>query len=189
MELGNICFGNSRGRYECPRIWQDRFHIFLDDAGFDSYGNKNDYDDFIWSNDVFKVMPYYWGDCECGFEDLEWKWSEENNHDEDCYQIKYEEISSNDKEVKKLCKEYDLTYPRGSAVHCTCTHTQRWEKFLNENDHKEDCMVIQPNFVHFNTGFQIEWYKYPLRDSYMNMDIDKQFLKEVIKDCMNSIEG
>ena len=43
MELGNILWGNSRGKYPVPRDeWQDKFCEFLEECGFDSYGHIED---------------------------------------------------------------------------------------------------------------------------------------------------
>lgn len=44
-----------------------------------------------------------------------------------------------------------------------------------------------PNFVFKETGYTIDWYKYPLRDSYANQDISFENFKEVIQKCKNSI--
>lgn len=79
MELGNLIFGNSRGSFEVDREWQDTFYEFLENAGFDGYGNvskeelkvhlktveKSDYGHMqIFDNGVFKLFPYYWGEDE-----------------------------------------------------------------------------------------------------------------------------
>ena len=44
------------------------------------------------------------------------------------------------------------------------------------------------HFWHFPSGFKIEWYKYPMRGAYCNMEIsDNQFV-DILYDCINSIE-
>ena len=45
-----------------------------------------------------------------------------------------------------------------------------------------------PNFVFKPTDFQIQWYKYPLRDSYMNREIDVEQFKEIINECRKSVK-
>ena len=50
----------------------------------------------------------------------------------------------------------------------------------------EDTME-KPNFVYKPTGFEIQWYKYPLRDSYMNQNIDFEQLKEIMNKCIESL--
>ena len=52
----------------------------------------------------------------------------------------------------------------------------------------EDDKIAQlSNFVYKPTNFQIQWYKYPLRDSYMNQDISVEQFKEIIENCKKSI--
>lgn len=134
MELGNWAFGNSRGKYEVDRSWQDAFVYKLYDMGFDGYGlpdcRKDKYKgefktirskhaperDYInyFENDTFILMPYYWG------------------------------------EDKEICKF--------------------------------------PNFVHKPTGFELQWYKFPLRDSYMNKNISFDELMEIMEDCKRSLD-
>lgn len=46
-----------------------------------------------------------------------------------------------------------------------------------------------PNFVYKPTGFELQWYKYPLRDSYMNQNITFEKLQEIIEHCKESILG
>lgn len=64
MELGNIIFGNSRGEYHVePREeYQNIFHEFLENNGFDGYGYKVKSDDRTFENNTFVIRPYYWGD-------------------------------------------------------------------------------------------------------------------------------
>ena len=51
----------------------------------------------------------------------------------------------------------------------------------------EEIMEL-PNFVYKPTNFQIQWYKYPLRDSYMNQNITVEQFKRIINDCKKSIK-
>ena len=64
-ELGNLIFGNSRGRYAVhPREeYQDVFCDFLHDNGFDHYGHNDNGDD-CYETDTFIIRPYYWGEDE-----------------------------------------------------------------------------------------------------------------------------
>lgn len=135
MELGNLIFGNSRGEFPVNRDWQDMFIEHLYQLGFDGYGMPNEVDrngkspvDYMekqivsstgekfykYENDVFSIMPYYWGD---------------------------------DDEICEL-----------------------------------------PNFKHKPTGFELSWYKYALRDSYMNQDLSKEELELMLKNCVTSMK-
>jgi len=135
MELGNLIFGNSRGEFPVNREWQNMFVEYLHELGFDGYGMPNDVDrngksslDFMekeikgsdgntfykWENEVFSIMPYYWGD---------------------------------DDEIAEL-----------------------------------------PNFIYKPTGFELSWYKYALRDSYMNQNLTYQELELLLKNCVTSMK-
>lgn len=64
MELGNLLFGNSRGKYcvEPRKVYQDAFCKFLSANGFDFGGWRGT--ERGYENDVFVIRPYYWGDDE-----------------------------------------------------------------------------------------------------------------------------
>ena len=66
MELGNLMFGNSRGKYAVvPREdYQEVFFKFLDNNGFDMYGYKMGSKERVFENNTFIIRPYYWGDDE-----------------------------------------------------------------------------------------------------------------------------
>ena len=167
-------------------------------------------------NDTFKLMPYDWdSECTCGLEDMIDKWWEGKVHKDNCYQkelirekIKHGwiiDISSNiehtpqnmnfekyskieDKIYKKLCKKYNL--PRaGCAVHCTCGLDESFEEWVKDKKHKNNCRLIQPNFLYKPTGFQIMCYKYFLRDSYMNQNINLDEFREILKNCVESYKN
>jgi hypothetical protein len=132
MELGNTIFGNSRGDFEINRNYQDLFCEYLQNMGFDSYGNiedlklnkinryKGEYS--IFENNIFLIFPYYWNDC--------------------------------------LCEEY----------------------------HDYFCPCNIPNFWYKSKNIKIKWYKYPLRDSYSNIELDERIIKEMFEDCLKSIK-
>lgn len=87
MELGNIIFGNSRGKFPVSRsagYYEELVRLFEvyapnRDHSWREYGEE-------FENDVFSVFPYYWGDCTCGYDEKERQWSKENGHEESCYQ-------------------------------------------------------------------------------------------------------
>lgn len=244
MELGNLLFGNSRGEFPINRggVWENAFGILWEAlsqhhqkktrllcSGFDAE----------FENDIFKVTPYYWGDCTCGFEELEIKWSEENDHEEHCYVSRVErEVKAHDQRIdykrlgegpmvlsldkigppidaerrrskrehqtwlrlnklhsefedqvrRRLCQEMGLSYPDGCAVHCTCSHDERWNRFLKENDHKPECPTVQPNFLYKPTNLQVQWYKYPFRDAYSSQPTEDLDLVAIVLNCLQSLK-
>lgn len=123
MELGNMVFGHSRGRFKVERGRREReFRKFLQSCGFDLLGNCIDRrdvrairrrGDFGYENETFILRPYYWG--------------------------------GNSRKMRR------------------------------------------PNFVFKPTGYQLKWYKYPLRDSYANMNVtDEEFGSMLVK-CIESV--
>jgi hypothetical protein len=74
MELGNLIFGNSRGKYVVePRMkYQDAFYEFLEALKLDGYGYPTDRNremadertNTSFENDTFLIRPYYWGEEE-----------------------------------------------------------------------------------------------------------------------------
>ena len=55
----------------------------------------------------------------------------------------------------------------------------------------EDCPqcghATQPNFRHKPSGLEIQWYKYPLRNSYANRTVTLAEFRAIIDGCVNSI--
>ena len=119
-ELVNLVFGNSRGEYRVPRHvgWGEEWCRLTDALGISERGEDME-------TDVFWIMPYYWGDCDCP-EDAE--------------------------------------------------------------EHLPDCLAVKDNFHYKPTGFGIQWYKYPFRDSYMNQKITLEQFSEIITACIESLE-
>lgn len=196
MELGNMLFGNSRG--ECPinRDLQDEFQErVLYPLGFDSYGNPEDELPAGWSrleswgytNGVFTLRPYWWGDCQCGWDELVF----EEGHAPDCYQTRLQLLRGGDysqrnwrpyeKARTRLCREMNLDPRAGCEVHCTCDFNQRYSDWfevnkLGDQGHADDCPLVLPNFECHPLGLTIKVYKYFLRDSYSNLPLDGAML-------------
>jgi hypothetical protein len=63
---------------------------------------------------------------------------------------------------------------------CTCG---------DEQNHKADCFIVKPNFLYKPTGFELRWYKYPLRDSYSNQKITLTGFKKIISACIQSCKA
>jgi hypothetical protein len=60
----------------------------------------------------------------------------------------------------------------------------------NSDDcHKESCALIKPHFYYKPTDLKIMWYKYPFRDSYSNRMFDVKEFKDILKDCMKSLNN
>lgn len=239
VELGNLLFGHSRGEFLIERGvgWERELFRLFDAYAPDRDNSRREYG-VEFENDVFAVMPYYWGDCTCGYDEKEYEWFEKNHHEPHCYQSALREAEREwlakhpkprarlynvsveepapgmvliatepancaaaeawrkwyrekeafmNKLYDRLCAEYGLDRQFGCAVHCTCNYKERWAKFCAENDHDKNCPIVKPNFHYKPLGFEIRWYKYPLRDSYMNMDISLEEFASIIDECIKSL--
>lgn len=52
----------------------------------------------------------------------------------------------------------------------------------------DDTIAALPNYEYKPTGFKLYWYKYALRDSYMNQDVTLAQLDVMMRDCVRFIE-
>lgn len=52
---------------------------------------------------------------------------------------------------------------------------------------EDEYICSLPNFVYKPTGLEIQWYKWPFRDSYMNQEITIKQFKEIISKCAESL--
>ncbi|MGG1659498.1 hypothetical protein [Brevibacillus sp. NRS-1366] len=209
MELGNMIFGNSRGEYPVNRDWQKDFCDFLRKCGLDGRGYYDVDDQYQtnrggFENDIFLVNPYDWdADCDCGFDDLEYEWWNVNKHTEDCFlnRRKLYENELKNKNIEWLGEKYISlidTWARengwvhgwsGSGSYCDCGVHESYVDWTNAKGHEKNCRSIQPNFLYKPTGYQIQWYKYPLRDSYMNQDFTYEQLEEIMQHCIESVRN
>lgn len=51
-----------------------------------------------------------------------------------------------------------------------------------------DDLARLPNFIYYPTKYELQWYKYPLRDSYANQDISFEEFKEMLEKCKESVK-
>lgn len=63
-----------------------------------------------------------------------------------------------------------------------------WGDCSCEEYHNYDCPCIIPNFWYKPKDIKIKWYKYPLRDSYSNIELDEKIIKEMFEDCLKSLK-
>lgn len=48
--------------------------------------------------------------------------------------------------------------------------------------------MTKPNFIFKETGYELQWYKYPLRDSYANAEVDFDTFVDMLNTCLNSVQ-
>lgn len=74
---------------------------------------------------------------------------------------------------------------------CSCGLDDKLEESgLSEYEcgfHSKDCTAWNVNFYYKPTNLKIEWYKYPLRSAFSNQIVEKDVLRSILNDCINSI--
>ena len=59
--------------------------------------------------------------------------------------------------------------------------------WVDSDDEDED--LNEWHFWHKPSGFKLQWYKYPLRGAYVNMEITYEEFYAILQDTMNSVRG
>jgi hypothetical protein len=163
----------------------------------------------LWENDVFEMRPYYWGDCDCGYEEREAEWCDANAHAAECYSTKLAERlapmkalreknrnripwqaqnAAEEEAARALCAEMGLKWERyGWMCRCTCDYEPNWLKWSAANSHKPTCATVLPNFRHKASGYEVRWYKYIGRDMEFRGECDwPAVLAESVKSLKSS---
>lgn len=52
----------------------------------------------------------------------------------------------------------------------------------------DESIMEEHNFIYKPTGYEIDWYKYPLRDSYANKKLTFKEFKEILNECKKSVK-
>lgn len=156
-----------------------------DPEGFACYASH-------YENEVFVLRPYYWGDCECGFDERICDWEAAHPHEESCWMHKhgslYNEIED---ETQLLAAAKALGWPfdtiDGIAVYCDCGVDEAYSGWLAQNSHAPTCLEGLPNFAHKSSGLEICWYKYIGRGMSANQALSPQDWTTVLADCLGSL--
>jgi hypothetical protein len=155
------------------------------------------------SNDVFAMSPFYWGDCVCGHDEAEGAWDDAHEHAKTCYQqvirargfLDYDDDTDMDYHERhahnlaitdSVCAEMGLDPENGSYVHCTCTYTDDYGAWVEANPHDPTCGVVVPNFLHKPSGSTVNFYKYIGRGMEVDLREDWQ---AILRECVQSLSG
>lgn len=160
-------------------------------GGPDGYG-------FDHETNVFAMFPFWWGDCMCGWRELEAEWCESHNHADTCYQAELKRRGAwnyewdddydpdlphgNDVDSSEIAREWGLP-EAGSMMHCTCDREPGYRAFRAENPHMKTCPEMRPNFLYKPTGAEVYWYKYIGRD----MDVEGDLPVDFLTHCLESL--
>ena len=161
-----------------------------------------------YKNDVFEMRPFYWGECTCDYDKIVSEWEDTHEH-KYCYQTMlrerhyevYETWNVKEKPghgwtidgrscdcVEVICAKFDID-PKapGGLVHCTCGFDDELIRVHDSIDHSDDCQMDKPNFKHYASGIEVEWYKYIGRGMEYDEDVPIETWVDVFKDCISSI--
>jgi hypothetical protein len=223
-ELGNLLFGNYSGGHQIPRGGGFGEHLErLYDAAYAVYENApqgvkvedigptDSYSHF--ENDTFAFHAYWWGDCDCGLEDLTNAIDAAIKHAPECFTNRYHEA---ERKARYRYKGSSLENQmirwadaNGGAVRdnsgrplivstaykCDCDVNERraaeWTRRHPDHsgEHAPTCGTVRPNFLYKPTGLRIDWYKYPFRDSYSSAPLTADEFGRVIDACIASLRA
>jgi hypothetical protein len=160
-------------------------------------------------NEVFEMHPYWWGDCTCGFAELEEKkWGEELQHASHCFYERYpaererwldELITSGfDPEQESSPSSQEIAHmtawskangyadaPQGMAVHCDCGVEAAYQEWRKAHDHAPDCRIVLPNFRCGDV--ELHWYKSIQRGLSVNRPVTHAELVAMFDRCFASL--
>lgn len=206
-ELGNLLFGHSRGRYHIPRGvgFEEEFERLtgLMESASSPLGHSYLSDKHDCS--VFTIRPYDWdAECTCGFNAETEQWWSEHQHTHVCFCVRYKEeearlrsVHGRGKDKPSLVHSALVAWarannyaaaPYGMAVHCDCGVDELHVATFGGRDHTEQCRLSQPNFHHKPSGFELEWYKYPFRDSYANQPLTLREFAVIVDECIAAFD-
>jgi hypothetical protein len=202
-ELGQMLFGNATGEYECPDLVADELYALSEALGKRSpdaqahgvlgggWGYGQDF-----TNDTFSMLPYWWGDCTCGYDALEYEWWNANPHDGECWQERYHREAER-LHALKLSWEAERDQQDawaatngwdgrpGVAVFCDCGADAKWREWASSHGHTPDCMEIRPNFRCGDV--EVRWYKYIGRGMSVNREVTRAEWRDIFARCEASL--
>jgi len=89
--------------------------------------------------------------------------------------------------AKELSAKYGFDTEVGVYVHCNCEYDVQDKAWHEENTHTEECPVDKPNFQHYESGFEVRWYKYIGRGMELNKNLNAAEWPLILLECANSV--
>ena len=205
--IAQACFGSAWGDYEMPEYVDALFRRILDEIKRVYWNvNQESWDSCHCTENPkiegIEIRPYYWGDCDCGFEEEDERWSNEHEHKTGCFHLRYRQEESvccppfGFNGDKFMWKHEHMTEwarangyqraPLGMAVYCDCGHDQEYHEWRRGHDHKPDCPIVLPNFKFEDV--EIRWYKYTGRGMSTNKVMTEKEWREWFDMCLDVIK-
>jgi len=148
------------------------------------------------TNDVFEMHPYWWGDCQCGYEESEMEWESDHPHDPACWQERWGHehtrvlvLGLAYDEMQRLMREWEVANGwdgrPGVAVFCDCGQDDLWQKWVSTHHHDPSCGEVRPNFRCGDV--EVRWYKYIGRGMSTNSELSRDEWRGVFAVCRASL--
>lgn len=165
-------------------------------------------------SETFEMHPYWWGGCNCGFERKQETWLADHDHADECF------YTLLDKEGQRLLEEQKHVSNGGAfdgelllrqveewananrspsapdwpelRDYCDCGFSEVLRKWLEENDHSENCPEHPDNtrahLPNFSCGdVEIRWYKYIGRGMSVNREVSRGEWEALFARCFASL--
>ncbi|HUU93150.1 MAG TPA: hypothetical protein VM238_18305 [Phycisphaerae bacterium] len=201
-ELGQAVFGAAWSEHEMPDFASALLETLLVMVG-NAYWNREQ-KDWDWLVDPkipgIEFRPYYWGDCDCGYDEDEEEWVETHPHAATCYQADYAALCDTypkrfseekrwNRAARGLCKKHGIPWNngRGEVVHCTCGRKAKWATWSAEHNHAATCSFVLPNFKFEDV--EIRWYKNPGRGMSCNRKMTERQWRRWFDRCVGVIRA
>lgn len=149
------------------------------------------------TNDVFEMHPFWWGECECGFEAAELDMIEANPHRPDCFSIRYQAEEARllkdmiswpavlDRMTAWAKAQGYAAAPSGMAGHCDCGAEATYLAWSASHGHDPACPSVRPNF---RCGeLEVRWYKWIGRDMEMEPLVSEAAWIQLFGRCLASL--
>jgi len=206
-EMGQALFGNATGSFDlgaAEGLVANELYALSETLGkrdpkaqsHGALGGEWGYgQDF--ANETFEMHPYWWGDCDCGYDELESAWSEAHQHKPDCFNTRYHaererlraagtDWPESDSHMTVWAKSNGFPEaPYGEAVFCDCGHDALWQDWASQHGHEPTCSEARPNFRCGDV--EVRWYKYIGRGMSMNREVARTEWREIFSRCAGSL--
>jgi len=186
MEIGNLLWGHLDPlEFEVDRDeYEDEFYEFLTRNGFDEYGHIiNEKLEKHLHTHKEKGIGYFETNIDPNRLRAE---GHKVGNDPETYILDGDRyIIENDVQWDGEKEEYVI---RETNVSDSDYYFEN-DTFLLRPFYWGDCesISVKPNFIYKPDDLVIEWYKYPFRNAYSNVKLDKELFTKILKDCEVSL--
>ena len=100
---------------------------------------------------------------------------------EEVFSLLVKKVNSKDPERCYFNNNTFSLFPFAWGCDCPGSHD------YPEGEHNEECAHKKPNFLYKPTGYELNWYKYPLRGAEENKKTQIYEFMDMINHCIQSL--